>query len=66
MDGGRAKDPVGIDKRSNKSRFMDMLEVSTQLLPLPTGEVPPEGRGRGIVQTVGGGMQFRIGDRCGS
>ena len=26
--------------------------------PLPPGEVPPEGRGRGIVQTVRGGMQF--------
>ena len=24
----------------------------------PWGEVPPEGRGRGVVQTVGGGMQF--------
>ena len=56
--GGRAKGLVGIDGRSVKSRLTELLEVCTQLLPLPPGEVPPEGRGRGIVQTVGGGMQF--------
>ena len=48
-----------------KLRFIEMLEVRTQVLPLPPGEVPPEGRGRGIVQTVGGGMQFRMKNRCG-
>ena len=49
-----------------KSRFAGLLEACTRALPLPPGEVPPEGRGRGNVQTVGGGMQFRMGDRCGS
>ena len=46
--GGRAKGLVGIERRSDKSRFMAMLEVSTRALPLPLGEVPPEGRGRGM------------------
>ena len=68
--GGRAKGLVDIDGwRETKGAvdvggwgvklgFVGMLEVCTQLLPLPPGEVPPEGRGRGIVQTVRGGMQF--------
>ena len=63
--GGRAKGLVGIDGWSVKFRFVGMLEVCTQALPLPPGEVPPEGRGRGIVQTVGGGMQFRMKNRYG-
>ena len=46
--GGRAKDAAGIDRWSDKSRFLKRFEVCTQLLPLPPGEVPPEGRGRGM------------------
>ena len=46
--GGRAKGLVGIGRQSDKSRLTELLEVCTQLLPLPPGEVPPEGRGRGM------------------
>ena len=58
MDSGKDNGAVGIGERSDKFRFTELLEVRTQLLPLPPGEVPPEGRGRGIVQTVRGGMRF--------
>ena len=61
---GRAKGTVRVDGRWEKLRFVEMLEVRTPLLPLPPGEVPPEGRGRGIVQTFGSGMQFRMRNPC--
>ena len=35
--GGRAKSLVGIDRRSDKSRLTELLEVRTQPLPRPVG-----------------------------
>ena len=58
VDGGRAKGLVGIDGWSVKFRFVGMLEVCTQALPLPTGEVPPEGRGRGMCRQWVVGCSF--------
>ena len=46
--GGRAKSLADIGRQSDKSRFIELLEVCTKALPRPTGEVPPEGRGRGM------------------
>ena len=46
--GGRAKSSVGIGRQSDKSRFVMLFEVCRKALPLPTVEVPPEGRGRGM------------------
>ena len=51
--GGRAKGLVGIERRSDKSRFVVMLEVCTEALPLPPGEVPPEGGERGRADSGG-------------
>ena len=61
--GGRAKGLVGVDRQTHKSRFAQPPEVSTQLLPLPPGEVPPEGRGRGMCRQCVKGCRFvrRIG-----
>ena len=56
--GGRAKGSASIGRQSDGFRSMELLKVRTQLLPLPPGEVPPAGRGRGIVQTVRAGSQF--------
>ena len=56
--GGRAKGLVGIDRRSDTFRFVMLFEVCTKALPLPPGEVPPEGRGRGMCRQWGGGRQF--------
>ena len=61
MDGGRAKSAVGIVDGAMNFVLWGCLKFAPSPLPLPPGEVPPEGRGRGIVQTVRAGMQFMRG-----
>ena len=58
MDGGSAKGAVGIVDGAINFGLWSYSKFAHSPLPLPPGEVPPEGRGRGIVQTVRGGMQF--------
>ena len=44
--------------RSVKLRFVMLFEVCTRLLPLPPGEVPPVGRGRGMCRQWVVGCSF--------
>ena len=63
-DGGRGKGAVGVDGRCVKFRFVGMLEVRKQLLPRPVGRGTSRREGERDVQTVRGGMQFPIRNRC--
>ena len=58
---GRPYEQIRKSSCSIKLGLWGMLEVCTKVLPLPTGEVPPEGRGRGMCRQWGAGCSFVCG-----